>query len=165
MVRIYIYALLFFLIFQTAIGAENYFAANQNRIADSIEKFATQDIKLILFSLDPNVLHRSLQDSTNCFHFYPILGKVEIVPADEKKILISAFAKGIREGGAASDCLLEPRHGLRIVSDSATNDFAICFKCGDVRAYGFNSAGSFTIGGQKAIFDKFLDEYKLKKAE
>lgn len=174
MVRISIYAWSCFLIFQTAIGAANDFAANQSRAADAIEKFSAQDIKLILYSIDPDFRHRQIQNPANFFYGYnfgygfPVLGKVEITSPEEKKILLSAFAKGIRgeDGTPSDDCLFQPRHGLRIIYKSNTNDFAICFTCGDVAAYGFGPAKTLKTGNSsKAAFDKILDEYKLPEAK
>jgi hypothetical protein len=168
MARIFNFVLLCCLLFQTAAGADDNFKVNQSRIADTIEKIPASKIKLFLYSLDPKDQRFSgklPENSDQVFHNYPILGSVEIIPIQEKENLLGAFAKGVREFHWPSDCILEPRHGLRVVSDSVTNDFAICFKCGDVAAYGFGPAESFTTGNSRAVFDKFLDEYKLKKAK
>jgi hypothetical protein len=168
MMRIFSFALLCCLIFRTANGADNDLKANQSRIADAIEKIPASKIKLFLYSLDPKDQRFSgkpPENSDKVFHNYPIIGSVEIIPTREKESLLGAFAKGVRGFHWPSNCILEPRHGLRVVSDLGTNDFAICFKCGDVAAYGFGPAESFTIGNSRAVFDKFLDEYKIKKAE
>jgi hypothetical protein len=168
MPRIFNFILLGCLFFQTAMGADDDLKVSQSHIADAIEKIPAAKIKLFLYSLDPKnqiFSGKSPENSDKVFHNYPILGSVEIIPTQEKEALLGAFSKGVREFHWPSDCILEPRHGLRVVSDSVTNVFVICFKCGDVAAYGFGSAESFTTGNQRAVFDKFLDEYKLKKAE
>ncbi|HVU09120.1 MAG TPA: hypothetical protein VHG89_11320 [Verrucomicrobiae bacterium] len=142
----------------------------QSGIADTIEKIPASKIKLFIYSLNPDDLRiysgKTPENSDKVFHNYPILGSAEIIPIQEKESLLKNFADGIREFHQPSACILEPRHGLRIISDSETNDFAICFKCGDVAAYNFDLAQNFTIGSSsKTVFDNFLDEYKLEKAK
>jgi hypothetical protein len=147
---------------------DNALKKKQTDIADAIGRIPASKVKLFLYSLDPRNqrLSGKLPESFDkVFHDYPILGSVEIIPTQEKESLLGAFAKGVRKFHRPSNCILEPRHGLRVISDSGTNDFAICFKCGDVDAYGFSPAQSFTTGNSRAAFDKFLDEYKIKKAD
>jgi len=147
---------------------DNALKKKQADIADAIEKIPALKIRLFLYSLDPKDQRFSgkpPENSDKVFHNYPNLGSVEIIPTQEKESLLGALAKGVCQFHWPTACVLEPRHGLRVVSDSGTNDFAICFKCGDVAAYGFGPAESFTTVNSRVAFDKFLDEYKLKKTE
>ncbi len=139
----------------------------QVRIAEAIAKNSTA--KLILFSIDPHdtrIFSGKLpENSDEVFHQYPILGSIEIVSNEEKKTSLRAFAKGIRESDGTTMRCFDPRHGLRIITESATNDFVICFECLSVKAYGFPPAQNFlTTHSPQEIFDNFLDKNQIKKA-
>ena len=154
---------------QTAKGFDDDFWVIQRRAAEGIEKIPAANVKLFLYSLDPNDPQvgsgKPLENLNQVFHWWPILGKVEIVPVKEKEELLGAFAKGVRQARGMNKCIFEPRHGLQVITESGTNDFVICYHCGDVAAYGFNPAQSFQTGSAQPTFDKFLDEYKIKKAK
>ena len=158
------------LFLQTICNADDDFKKSQARIADEIEKIPASSIKLFLYSLDPHDVNRFEgklpENSDKSFHWMPILGSVEIIPLQEKTNLLGALAKGVRESeGLAANCF-DPRHGLKIVTKSATNDFVICFECLQVQAYGLPSSNRFlTSGSPAATFNKILDKYKIKKAE
>jgi len=170
MTRIFGIILLSCLLFEMANGADDNFKADQTRIADAIEKIPASKIKLFLYSLDPHDARRFSgklpENSNKSFHYFPILGRVEIVSTQEKTNLLGAFTKGIKENNESLANCFDPRHGIRIVSETATNDFVICFECLQVQAYGFNAGKYFlTSSSPNATFNKFLDEYHLKKAE
>lgn len=169
MTRIFSFIFLCCLLFQTARAFDDDFWVIQRRAAEWIEKIPDANVKLFLYSLDPNDprvgLGKLPENSDQVFHHWPILGRVEIVPTQEKEELLGAFAKGVRQARGVNLCIFEPRHGLRVITESGTNDFVICYHCGDVAAYGFNSAQSFQTGSAQSTFDKFLDEYKIKKAK
>ena len=116
-------------------------------------------IRIFLSKKSPNKLDK-------VFYGYPILGKVEIVPPQERIKLLNAFAKGVRESsGDAANCF-NPRHGIRIVTETSTNDFVICFECLQVQAYGFNGGQFFSTGSSPGIvFNSFLSQYHIKRAE
>ena len=158
------------LFLQITCNADDDFKKGQARIADKIEKIPASKVKLFLYSLDPHDVRRFEgklpENSEESFHWIPILGRVEIVSTQEKTNLLFAFAKGVREcNGLVASCF-DPRHGIRIVTETTTNDFVICFECLQVEAHGFGSIQGFeTSGSPNATFNKFLDEYKIKKAE
>jgi hypothetical protein len=170
MTRTFNFALLCCLIFQTAGGADDDFRVKQSRIADVIEKIPAEKIKLFLYSLNPND-HRRYdrkfsENSDESFHWMPVLGHIEIASTQEKVNLLKAFSSGVRENdGMVANCF-EPRHGIRIISETSTNDFVICFKCLSVEVYGFNSSHGFlTSSTPDATFNSLLDKYKIKKAD
>jgi hypothetical protein len=158
------------LFLQTTRGADDDFKKGQARIADEIEKIPASNAKLFLYSLDPHDVSRFEgklpENSAKSFHWMPILGSVEIIPLQEKTNLLGALAKGVRESDGLEANCFDPRHGLRIVTKTATNDFVMCFECLQVQASGFPSSGNFLTSGSPAgTFNKFLDKYKIKKAE
>ncbi len=151
-------------------GSDNSFKSEKETIAKAIEQIPAAQARLYLYSLDPhdaNRFEKKLpENSDKSFHWMPVLGKVEIVPFHEKTNLLETLATGVRESGQfGADCF-DPRHGLRVVTKSATNDFIICFECLQVQAHGFTPAtGFFTSRSPAATFNKVLDKYKIKKAK
>jgi hypothetical protein len=158
------------LFFQTAYSADENFKQSQARIAGAIEKIEASNVRLYFYSLDPHDASRfegKLPEISNkSFHWMPVLGNVEIIPLQEKTNLLGALAQGVRENSGEAAMCFDPRHGLRVVTKSATNDFVICFECLQVQAYGFTPSSSFYVSGSPAVtFNKILDKYKIKKAE
>jgi hypothetical protein len=161
------------LFFQTAKANDEdlkKFKTGQARIAGAIEKIPAAEARLYFYSLDPHDVSRFEgklpEDSAKSFHRMPVLGSVEIIALQEKTNLLGALAKGVLEsGGAAADCF-DPRHGLRVVTKSSTNDFVICFECLQVQAYGFAPSCYFLIGrSPAATFNKILGKYQIKIVE
>jgi hypothetical protein len=170
MTRAFCLILLSCLLFVTADSADDNFRADQTRVANAIEKILTSKIKLFLYSLDPHDARRFSEkfpeNSDESFHHIPVLGRVEIIGTQEKTNLLGAFARGIRENNDMLANCFDPRHGIRIVTKTATNDFVICFECLQVQAYGFGADKYFlTSSSPNIVFNKFLDEHQLKKAE
>jgi hypothetical protein len=135
----------------------------QVRVAKEIESIPTSKIRLFLYSIDPCNAGVGILNNDEFFHGYFILGKVEIPTENEKIILLTSFAKGIREADGAAMCF-NPRHGLRVIQNSNTNDFSICYECAQVQPYGFNSNRDFsTSGSPNKEFNEFLDKYGLER--
>ena len=164
------FTLLLCLLLQSSCVSETSSKANQIRIAKTIEKIPASQIRLFLYSLDPHDVSRFEgklpENSAKSFHWMPVLGSIEIIPLTEKTNLLEALANGVRENQNFSFACFDPRHGLRITTESTTNDFVICFECRSVEAYGFPPANVFLISGSPAAtFNKYLDEYKIRKTE
>jgi len=146
------------------------FKKNQVQVAAAIEKILDAQVQMFLYSLDPHDARRFEaklpKNSDKSFHGIPVLGKAEITSNEEKASLIKALADGARgNDGLVANCF-DPRHGLRIVSKTATNDFVICFECLSVQTHGFKAGSGFlTSRSPQASFDKALGEHKLKRAD
>ena len=143
---------------------------NQVRVAGLIEKIPAAKVKLFFYSIDPNTPRDSKNKLTEppkeLFHEYPVLGFAEIVSMQDKTNLLGTFAAGILENKTSSAWCFEPRHGIRIVSENATNDFVICFECLQVYPYGFDSGHRFlTSGSPAAVFNSVLEKHHIKKAK
>jgi len=121
---------------------------------------------VFLYSLDPKRGLSSAVNTEQVFHGFTILGKAEIAIEDDESAILKSFAQGIRESdGSVADCF-NPRHGLRLIIGSSTNDFAICFECLLVRPYGFNDGREFlTTASPSVKFNDFADKYHLKKSK
>ncbi len=141
------------------------FKEDQTRVATEVEKLLTPHSRVTLYSLDPVTRVETTKTDDQIFHGYDILGKTELSDPKEKSLLLKSFAQGVRESNGMVAACFDPRHGIRIVSDSSTSDFVICFSCGSVRPRGFHSdEGFLTSNSAKDLFNAFLDEYHLPKA-
>jgi hypothetical protein len=150
-------------------GCNRAFKQEQASTADRVEKIPVLKVQLFLYSLNPHDerrFDRSLpENSDQLFHGFPILGRVEMTSVQEKEKLLTAFARGIRKSNSLEYACFDPRHGIRIISEGATNDFVICFECQQVESFGFDSTQGFLISSSpRSTFDGFLDEYKIEKA-
>ena len=168
MTRFFVFISLGCLFLQTSRGADDTFKSNQARIAAAIEKIPPSKVKLFLYSLNPRPVfgEKTPENSEKVFYRYPILGRIELTSAEEKRRLLESFAKGVSESDGTVAMCFNPRHGIRIITGTATNDFVICFECQQVQACNFDTANSFlTSGSPGNVFNQFLDEYHIKKAE
>ncbi|HZV33755.1 MAG TPA: hypothetical protein VFB72_04195 [Verrucomicrobiae bacterium] len=154
-----------------AIGAD--FKNKERRsVRETVEAISAEKARFILYSLDPERRQSRNEGevSTNYFHRFSILGKTEISSGPEKRELLTALARAIREREnpgvaiAAMDCF-NPRHGIRTIEDAKTNDFVICFECESLRAYAPDGNSNAAITeSQEPVFDRYLKEYHLPKA-
>ncbi|HEY2082824.1 MAG TPA: hypothetical protein VGI88_08560 [Verrucomicrobiae bacterium] len=154
--------------------SEKVLNANQNRIAEKVENIDLSNSKVFLYSVQP---HGPAQNGDTFFHERSVLGLVEITSAREKAKLMSAFVKGIRKSDGHVGRCFNPRHGIRIVAGTTTNDFVICFECHWVLTFGFKVdnpvQGVWDPPGEvfpinespSEVFNEFLDEYHIKKAD
>jgi len=142
------------------------FIQDQARIAGEIETWPISKTQFFLYSLDPKGGLSSAVNTEQVFHGFTILGKAEVAIENDKSAILKSFVQGIRENhGSVANCF-NPRHALRLIIGSSTNDFAICFECLKVTPYGFNYGREFLITtSQSAEFNDFVDKYHLKKAK
>jgi hypothetical protein len=142
------------------------FQQQQNHLAENVENVFLSKGRLFLYSLNPSDPKGHGTNTDNIFHGFPILGGVEIHAADERRALVTSLANGIRENNGISAMCFNPRHGLRIVTDSVQRDLTICFQCGNIYSYEFNSnRGMLTTGTPNNVFNQILDKYGLPRAE
>jgi len=142
------------------------FRKRQSTAVEALEKINPDKIQLYLYSLDPLNRQPIIHDAPSVFYGYPILGRVEIKPIEEKRTLFQAFIQGVKESdGMEADCF-EPRHGLRVIQEGRKTDFVICYSCLSVSAIGFGSNYEFlTSGTPMTLFNQYLDRYHLRKAD
>ena len=86
-------------------------------------------------SLNPEPILNSDKLSTNSDTLlrYPILGHVRIDDQNLRQELVNAVSKDIANANhLPTQCVLEPRHGIRCIDGSNSMLVAICYHCGDV---------------------------------
>jgi hypothetical protein len=139
---------------------------NQTRVAEQIELLTVSKTQLFVFSLEPEHHPDYRVNTETVFQGFAILGKAEIAAEAEKTSLLTAFTKGVSDSdGIVAACFI-PRHGLRLIVDSRTNDFTICFQCRSVSASGFNNEQGFGITGSSSnAFNDVIDKHHLKKTD
>jgi hypothetical protein len=143
---------------------KNSIKQDQTRIAGLIETWPVSKTQFFLYSLDPSGGTNYDVNTERVFHGFTILGKAEIKTEDDPTALLRTFAQGIRENDGQVAFCFNPRHGLRLIAGSSTNDFVICFECGAVNTYGFNDGKGFYItASPSAAFNHLVDKYHLKK--
>ena len=70
-----------------------------------------------------------VSDSAVLLHDWPILQVCPIqLPATQQKVL-NALDEGIANGGGVPIDCYNPRHAVRLESNTVTTDFMICFQC------------------------------------
>ena len=70
-----------------------------------------------------------VSDSAVLLHGWPILQACSInVPATQQTLL-NSLDKGIANGGGVPIDCYNPRHAVRLESNSVTTDYMICFQC------------------------------------
>jgi hypothetical protein len=105
--------------------------------------------RITLYSLDFRYVEDLSEDKApyggETFHEYPVLGKVEITEAEQRRSFISALNDAIRRAPQLSAACFWPRHGLRAIEDGKTYDYVICFQCDGFLEY---VDGAQTRGGR-----------------
>ncbi len=131
-----------------------------------LREIALQDFSVVLYSLDPGVAIVDQKKERLTFHDHLVLGAAEIRGSTAKSNLLTSLLVNIPEKHPdyAINCFF-PRHGIRVVSGGATNDFVICFECEQLRVYGavFNDAIPLYRTGRGA-FDQELKDHQLPMA-
>jgi len=136
-----------------------------SRIAADVEALLDSNSQMFLYSIDPEQRQWTAVAPGQFFHSYMILGKVKITAQHEKTILLKSLAQGIRGGGGNSipvDCFV-PRHGLRVIIGSSTNDFLICFECRSVHTFVFKHSDFPISDSPSGRFNESVDKHHLKK--
>lgn len=141
----------------------------QTHASEAIIKMPVQTARLLLFSLDPRPGRtgpgKMSGSPETTFHGFSILGSSEIHSHDALT-LWNAFAKGVHKSDGDVAACFNPRHGIRFIGASGTNDFVICFECSSVEAYNFGIWSNFSVtASPEPVFDQFLKKYKLPKAK
>jgi hypothetical protein len=99
------------------------------------------------------------------FHGYPVLGKVDITDAGQRRELTAALRDGMnRSDGTMMKCFW-PRHAIRFVKDGETQDYVICFQCQqlELRSGSAKVVKAITKEPQ-AVLDKMLTDAGIKLA-
>ncbi|MBX3399912.1 MAG: hypothetical protein KF873_14305 [Gemmataceae bacterium] len=90
--------------------------------------------QLVLFSLDGTVevadrseLEKPASKDKYLYGF-PILGKVEVKDANQKREILTAIEKALQKPPPPANCFW-PRHAIRTVKGGKIQDFVVCFEC------------------------------------
>ena len=106
--------------------------------ANEVAKLAIQESSITLYTLDPQSRHGYETHTETIFHGVGILGKATINQKDGLA-LISALAAAARNKTTSPDLCFNPGFGLSVREGDGTKDLLICFDCGQMRPFGFNS--------------------------
>lgn len=93
---------------------------------DSLWQVMVNADALVLFSLLPS--QSSKPSGAECFHGYPVLGKVETGQSPHRADILESLHRGIFGESTVKRCW-DPHHGIRAVSGQRVLDLVICFTC------------------------------------
>ena len=115
----YHFTLIVMLLFATLVGC----GADPLQGVDSPEA-------LTLYSIDGRDFEPGQEPETKeKFLSYPVLGKLEITDAEERKEIIAALKNGITDSDGTMAKCFWPRHAIRASQNGETIDYVICFEC------------------------------------
>jgi len=123
--------------------------------------------QLILYSIrgDAYRYTRNVKSAED-FHGFPVLGKMEIREAEKRGVIAAALKQGIASASGDVIACFWPRHGLRVVSNSRTVDYLICFECEWVYIFEESSERRIHVNNNsQAVFDQSLREVGLTLAK
>ncbi len=114
--------------------------------------------ELVLYSIDGTPHHENDKPETSeQFHDVPVLGKIVIEDADERKEICQAIKDGMARPDGIRACFW-PRHGLRVTRGGKVVDYVICFECCQLLVFeGDTGKGGGPIAkAQQEVLDKYL---------
>ena len=90
--------------------------------------------QMILYSLDPENHAKKLDESV-MFHGYSVLGQLQILSANDRRIVAQTIEGAVSAWDGSSMMCFEPRHGIRVTKGAYTFDLLICFECQHIEIY------------------------------
>jgi hypothetical protein len=144
--------------------------AAENEPPAPVRKALENPDSFVLYSLDPKSEgegNDAAEADDSLFHGYPVLGKIEIEDAAERKKLENAFLRGVAESdGTVAGCFI-PRHGIRVTQGKSTIDLVICFQCLSTTVYidGERSQGFLLTKSPQPVFDAVLRSANIPLAK
>lgn len=128
--------------------------------------YASAD-RFTLYSIDGNVAPsaENAPDDAPHFHGYPILGKVDLDSASDRRALVDALYDGIAASdGTAAACFI-PRHAIRVVEGDHVTDYVICFECLAIEIYaGGQQTNEQTTAAPRPVFNRYLEQAAIPLA-
>jgi hypothetical protein len=104
-----------------------------------------------LLSLDPEPETKS----TNTFHGFAVLGKVQIKAGVERRAIFDALYGGLALDGPEAMCF-NPRHGIHAKLGEQVEDLIICFECGQIYFHGVSDGKLVVIGTPATCMNRVL---------
>jgi hypothetical protein len=132
----------------------------------SASQALTDSASFELLSLNPDSRDKHADGAG--FQGWSVLGETTIADPVSRAKLIDAFEKGVKQHDGGIAACFNPRHGIRVVSDSETHEFVICFECSQVRWYIDGQRADSTIlisESPQRVFDAVLKDANVPLAE
>jgi hypothetical protein len=108
---------------------------------------------LTIHALDPYLVRNEdgqpVDDDSETFHGYRILGSADVDDPSRRDLLVRLVERGIEASdGRVAGCF-NPRHGLSIDKDGQITDLVICFECHSMSVY----EDGVEVGGHRTADD------------
>jgi hypothetical protein len=120
--------------------------------------------QLELYSLEPDEKEAAVNPNGG-FHGWKILGMTVVKDAGDRKKLLGAFYKGLKDSKGDMAKCFNPRHGIRAAAGGKSVDAVICFECLQVIYFvdGKQTRDTLTETPQR-VFDEVLKKAKVPLA-
>ncbi|MGB8352655.1 MAG: hypothetical protein WCD79_02080 [Chthoniobacteraceae bacterium] len=113
------------------VGALQVASAAPNVIPDEALKALRSPKTAIFYSLEP---WERLKKGDKTLHGYKILGKTTLAPKEEQGVA-GAFEKAVGDWDGRIAMCFDPRHALRISSETHIYEFLLCYNCHQLYIY------------------------------
>jgi hypothetical protein len=140
--------------------SKNVFSATTLKVLEQGDRF-------VLLSLNPkniNGWEEQVPRPKSSFHYYEVLGKVEIQDPKERIELLQALFKGMSDSTGTSYACFNPRHGIRATLGKETVDLVICFECGSLVIHASDETSLFVSQTPIPTFNRILENAGLPVA-
>lgn len=133
------------------------FATNRNELPGKIKTVLETSESFVLLSLDPS----ATPDTTEIFHDYKVLGKVDIKDKGERAEILQALHQGIADASGNVLGCFNPRHGISATLGGERVELVICFECLSMVVYTKETNGLLTARAPENIFNKVLAKARV----
>jgi hypothetical protein len=137
-----------------------------NRLPEELGKALDAPASVILYSIQPSTWpHGS-------FYHFSVLGHVEL-HGDQASQAIKEFRNsavnmmaGVWSDERIDNCVISPRHALRVVSEGHTYDFLLCYECHQLEVFRDGKEVTFIAGttGEPQVLNGLLTAAKIPLA-
>jgi len=142
-------------------------ASIDNHLPPSVEQRLKSATSLELLALDPVPSQMQPESDREVFHGHAVLGRAQLDDLAKCEQLVRLVLKGIRDSDGTAAWCFDPRHGLRLQSDSGELDILICYECMQIVAYesvpdaGFTQSTTLTSSKVEPAVTKLFNEAGL----
>jgi hypothetical protein len=137
---------------------------SKNVFSASTLKALEQGDRFVLLSLNPkniNGWEEQVARPKSSFHYYEVLGKVEIQDPKERIELLQALFKGMADSRGISAACFNPRHGISATLGKETVDLVICFECGSMVIHASDETSLFVSQTPMPTYNRILQNAGL----
>lgn len=135
-----------------------------NRLPYEVSEALAKPTQTTVFSLHPE--YRAAHWWNRQFHGYRIFGQVLVSDPKEARRVAADVKRTALTYSGDTKCIIQPRHGVRVVSGPRTYDFLICFECLKMEIFsGDRYVKSLSVDGSPHVMNRILQAARIHIAE